>query len=127
MRLLADSSIWIDHLRRPSEALAAALRERRLLTHPFVLGEVAMGSLARRGEVLAEIGQLRQAAHADDSEVLSLVARHRLFGTGLGLIDAHLLASCLLTPDAWLWTRDRRLHEAAERLGVAMEPDKRRS
>jgi hypothetical protein len=73
MRLPADSSIWIDHLRRPNEALAVALRQRRLLTHPFVLGEIAMGSLARRAEMLAAIGRLRQAMRADDSEVLGFV------------------------------------------------------
>lgn len=122
MRLLADSSIWIDHIRRPSQDLASAIRQGRILVHPLVIGEVAMGSIARRSEMLSALLALRPARRANDSEVLDLVERHRLFGTGLGLIDAHLLASTLLTPDARLWTGDRRLQEAAERLGVAGEP-----
>jgi predicted nucleic acid-binding protein len=122
MRLLADSSIWIDHIRQPNDALARALRQRSILTHPLVIGEVAMGSIARRSEVLAALLALRPALRANDLEVLDLVERHRLFGTGLGLIDAHLLASTMLTPETRLWTRDRRLQEAAGRLGVAGEP-----
>ncbi len=123
MQLLADSSIWIDHIRQPDDVLAAALRRRRVLTHPFVIGEVAMGSIARRVDLLAELQLLRPAIRADDDEVLNLVERHRLFGTGIGLIDAHLLASTLLTPGTRLWTRDRRLREAAERMGVAGESE----
>lgn len=122
MKLLADSSIWIDHIRQPNELLARALRARAVLLHPLVIGEIAMGSIASRSAVLASLTALPTAVRADDFEVLDFVERHRLFGTGLGLIDAHLLASALLTPGAGLWTRDRRLREAAERLGVAGEP-----
>lgn len=122
MRLLADSSIWIDHIRRPNEALAGALRRGAILIHPFVIGEVAMGSISRRPDVLAALSALRQAARATDFEVLDVVERHGLYGTGIGLVDAHLLASALLTPEARLWTRGRRLREAAGRLGVAGEP-----
>jgi len=122
VKLLADSSIWVDHIRQPNALLARALRRRAILTHPLVIGEVAMGSIASRSAVLASLTALPQAVRADDFEVLDFVERHRLFGTGLGLIDVHLLASTLLTPNAALWTRDRRLHEAAERLGIAGEP-----
>ena len=119
MKVLPDSSIWVDHIRQPYAELAQALRRRSVLIHPFVVGEVAMGSIAERGAVLAALLQLRRVVQADHAEVLDMVERHRLFGTGLGLIDAHLLASTLLTPGTRLWTRDRRLHGAAERLGVA--------
>jgi predicted nucleic acid-binding protein len=122
MRLLADSSIWIDHIRQPSQMLANALRQGRILIHPLVIGEIAMGSIRDRSAVLADLLKLREAISAQDAEVLDLVERHRLFGTGLGLVDAHLLASTLLTRDARLWTRDRRLQEAAARLGVAGAP-----
>jgi len=122
VKLLADSSIWIDHIRQPNELLAWALRARAILLHPLVIGEIAMGSIASRSAVLASLTALPIAVRADDFEVLDFVERHRLFGTGLGLIDAHLLASALLTPGAGLWTRDRRLRDAAERLGVAGEP-----
>ena len=121
MRLLADSSVWIDHFRRADEALAAALRNRAVLTHPLVIGEIAMGSIADRSAVLESLLTLRQARRADDAEVLGLIERHRLWGTGIGYTDAHLLASALLGPDTKLWTRDKRLGEAAEALGVAGE------
>jgi predicted nucleic acid-binding protein len=122
VKLLADSSIWIDHIRQPNELLAGALRARAILLHPLVIGEIAMSSIASRSAVLASLTAPPTAVRADDFEVLDFVGRHRLFGTGLGLIDAHLLASALLTPGAGLWTRDRRLREAAERLGIAGEP-----
>lgn len=118
MRLLADTSIWIDHLRRADAELAEALRRRVVVTHPMVIGEIAMGSIADRTAVLTAMLQLRQALPAEHAEVRDLVERHRLFGTGLGLIDAHLLASTLLTPDTFLWTRDKKLADAAAMLGV---------
>ena len=111
----------MDHLRRRDETLSAALRRGAVVTHPLVIGEIAMGSLKQRSAVLAALMELPEARRAEEREVLDLIDRHRLFGTGIGYIDAHLLASALLTPGARLWTRDRRLHEAAERLGVAAE------
>jgi predicted nucleic acid-binding protein len=121
-RFLVDSGIWIDHLRSGDPDLHAALMAGRILGHPFVTGEIAMGSLKDRAEVLDRLKRLPQTGKARDKEVLDLVERRSLFGLGLGWVDAHLLASTLLTPDARLWTRDRRLHEAAERLGVAGAP-----
>jgi predicted nucleic acid-binding protein len=121
VRLLADSSVWIDHLRKPDQLLAHALRRRQVVVHPFVLGEIALGSIADRAGVLAALTSLRRVRKAEDGEVLALVERHGLHGTGLGWVDAHLLAGTLLTPETRLWTRDRRLHAAAERLGVAVE------
>lgn len=119
--LLVDSGVWIDHLRKADPDLKAAFETRSLLGHPLVTGEIAMGSLADRGAVLALLRQLPQAVRAEDSEVLALVEERRLFSLGLGFVDAHLLASCLLTPATRLWTRDRRLRAAAERLGLARE------
>jgi len=120
--LLVDSGIWIDHWRSRNPDLYEALMEERILRHPFVTGEIAMGSLKDRHDVLDLLTCLPQAEQARDEEVLELVEQRRLFSLGLGWVDAHLLASALLTPDAGLWTRDRRLREAAERLGVAAEP-----
>ncbi len=122
MKLLADSSIWIDHIRQPNEQLALALRRGMIVTHPFVIGEVAMGSISRRAELLVALHQLRQVIRANDSEVLELIERRCLFGSGIGLVDAHLLAAAMLTPETYLWTRDRRLREAAERLEIAGVP-----
>lgn len=94
-----------------------------MAVHPGVIGEIAMGSLRQRGWFLGAMANLPRVDVATDSEVLGFVDRHRLFGTGIGWIDAHLLASVQLTSDALLWTRDRRLRTAAERLGLAAPLD----
>ena len=117
--LLVDTGIWIDHIRRLDPDLARALSAGQVLGHPFVTGEIAMGSLRDRALILDALERLPQAETARDQEVLDLVERESLFGLGLGWVDAHLLASALLNPGARLWTRDRRFHQAAERLGVA--------
>ena len=104
IRFLVDSGIWIDHLRSTDPVLHAALMGERILGHPFVTGEVAMGSLKDRTDVLAGLARLRQAGKAKDDEVFDLVERRSLFSLGLGWVDAHLLASTLLTRDARLWT-----------------------
>lgn len=120
--ILADTSVWVDHLWSSDPTMAARLEAREILSHPFVIGELAMGNLGARAVVLRSLSQLPPAMKARDNEVLALIERERLFGLGIGFIDAHLLAATLLTGDAQLWTRDRRLHEAAVRLGVAARP-----
>lgn len=116
--ILVDTSIWIDHLRVGDADLTALLLEQRVLAHPAVIGELAVGSLARRNEVLALLHGLPQAVPATDAEVLALIETRRLFGLGIGFIDAHLLAAALLTPGATVWTRDRRLATAAAGLDL---------
>jgi predicted nucleic acid-binding protein len=119
--ILADSSVWIDHLRRGEPALVAHLLEGYVLTHPAIIGELALGQLRDRDAVLADLGRLPQATVATDLEVMSLIDRERLYGLGIGWVDAHLLAATRLTPEARLWTRDRRLAATAERLGLALD------
>ena len=117
--LLVDSGLWSDHFRRGEPALERALLAGEVLGHPFVTGEIAMGSLKDRPSVIEALQHLPQAQMAGDEEVLALIERQSLFSLGLGWIDAHLLASALLARDARLWSRDRRLREAAGRLDVA--------
>lgn len=117
--ILVDSSVWIDHLRAADPLLVARLNENAVLSHPFVIGELALGSLRQREVVLAALRGLPMATVADVAEVASFIETQRLFGLGIGYIDAHLLASVRLTPGASLWTRDRRLNEIAAKLGVA--------
>ena len=114
---LVDTSVWVDHLRRGVPRLAALLIEGRVLCHPFVMGELACGHLAHRSRVLQLLGTLPQAPAASHDETLRLLHAHNLQGQGLGWIDMHLLASALIGRCA-LWTRDKRLAAAAERLGV---------
>lgn len=117
--ILVDTSVWIDHLNKGEASLATLLVRAQVLTHPLVVGELAMGNLKQRGTILRLLHELPAAQVAEDAEVLQFVEDHRLFGLGIGYVDAHLLAAVVLTPVAKLWTKDKRLGEAAGRLGVA--------
>lgn len=120
--ILADTSIWVDHLgRRFDPVLVTALEADRILMHPFIVGEIALGHLRNRQSLLAVLTKLPAAAVADDEEVLHLINSLDLFGRGLGYVDVHLLAAVRLTPGSALWTRDRRLHRVAESLALAAE------
>lgn len=120
--ILVDTTIWVDHLRVGEPRLAGLLDRGAVLGHPWVTGEISLGSLSRRTEVLGLLRALPQAQTATTAEIDTLIDSHRLFGVGIGYLDAALLASTLLTPAARLWTRDRRLATAARRLGVAENP-----
>lgn len=117
--ILADTSVWIDHLRGSEARLAPLLEAGRILIHPAVLGEVALGSLRQRVVILAALADLPRATVASDSEVLAMIEQRALHGRGIGWVDAHLLAAVALTPGSRLLTRDRRLHTAADSLGIA--------
>ena len=91
--------------------------------HPFVLGELALGNLKNRGEVLALLGRLPAAPTATESEVLGLIERRALMGRGIGYVDVHLLASVALADLGQLWTRDGRLAKAATELELAFDPE----
>jgi len=117
--ILVDTSVWVDHLRDGTPALAAALEQGRVLTHPFVLGELACGKLKNRGEVLQLLGELPAAPMATDPEALDFIERRALMGRGIGYVDVHLLASVALAGTAQLWTRDKRLAAVAADLELA--------
>jgi predicted nucleic acid-binding protein len=119
--ILVDTSVWVDHFRHQSHALSALLDEGRVACHPFVIGEVALGALKNRTEILASLAELPAAPAADHGEVLSMIERRALAGTGIGWVDAHLIASTLVAHGR-LWTVDRRLGEAARTLGISWEP-----
>lgn len=118
MMVLVDTSVWVDHLRRGNADLAGLLEEQEVLCHPFILGELACGNLRKRAEVLALLAALPGANVAEDGEVLHLLEAKRLHGKGLGWVDAHLVASALLT-DSALWTLDKPLQRAATTLRIA--------
>ena len=117
--ILADTSIWIDHFKVPNLLVSRAIVDERLYVHEFVVGELALGSLRQRPKTLYYLSTFADAPVADHIQVLDLIERVPLYSRGLGYIDAHLLASCMLAGNCKLLTRDRRLREAAERLGVA--------
>jgi len=119
--ILVDTSIWVDHLRKGDDALVRELENTTVLSHPFVVGELALGKLSGRTEILSLLSRLPQATAASNSEVLHLIESKQLMGCGIGLVDAHLLASALLNHSTKLWTRDKRLKSAAVTLGLAHE------
>lgn len=119
MRILADTSVWVDHLRSGNAALEAALENGDVITHPFVIGELACGNLRDRRELLGLLDALPSAPVATSAEALGFIERHRLMGRGIGYVDVHLLASALLAGDARLWTLDRRLAAIASALKLA--------
>lgn len=113
--ILVDTSVWVNHLRRTEDALVEMLHGGEVVTHAFVIGELACGGIGNRSEFLSLMSALPMLAKASDSEVLTFIERHRLMGQGLGLIDVHLLASCMLAGAA-LWTHDAKLAKAAARM-----------
>ncbi len=120
--ILVDTSVWVDHLRHGDAKLVELLQTAGVLAHPFVTGELALGLLGQRELILETLRGLPQAVVASDSEVLQFIEQRRLFGVGIGYVDAHLLAAVQLTPGASLWTRDKRLTAVAVRLAFAASP-----
>lgn len=117
--ILVDTSIWIDHFRHVDQELKRILDQDRLLMHPAVIGELALGSLRYRKNVLALLAAQRQAKFIAHDDVMAMIERFALFNMGIGYTDAQLMASILLDGTAWLWTRDRRLMAAAEKAGIS--------
>ena len=116
--IIVDTAVWIDHLRDGDRELAWRLEHGDVLAHPWVTGELALGSLRGRDEILRLLDELPQAQVATPAELLAFIGHHELHGLGIGYVDAQLLAATMLT-GAHLWTRDRRLRAAAGDLGVA--------
>ena len=119
--ILVDTSVWVDHLQRGDNRMAERLLGGLVGTHPHVGGELALENMKRRATVLEVIQHLPALPAATDVEVLAFIDAHALHGTGVGYVEVHLLAAVLLTPGSTLWTLDKRLHEAATRIGVAMD------
>lgn len=113
--VLVDTSIWIDHLRSGNAKLTRLLNDGKVAIHPFIIGELACGNLKNRKEILSLLHALPRIKKAEDDEVLFFIEKHKLHGLGIGLIDIHLLASCKLEK-VKLFTKDKRLNAAAEKL-----------
>jgi len=117
--IIVDTGIWVNHIKEPNPKLVSVAEGLEALLHPYVLGELALGSLPRRAWFLGRLAALPQPPVARPADLLQLIDSQKLFSTGIGYVDAHLLASARLIPGAKLWTRDKRLHAQAERLGVS--------
>ena len=117
--ILVDTSVWADHLRRGHPGLVELLERSIVMMHPFVVGEIACGSLHNREPILELLQGLAAAAVAEEGEVLRFIENHVLHGKGIGHVDDHLLASVALTDGARIWTRDKKLRLAAQMIGCA--------
>lgn len=117
--ILVDTSVWIRHLRSEVRKLTTLLNGGEVLMHPMVVGELACGNLRNRKEILSLLGRLPRMLVANDDEVLFLIERHQLMGSGIGYVDAHLLAATALTQSARFWTHDLRLAQVARELNLA--------
>src|ERR1035437_7936735 len=117
--ILADTTIWIDHLNRGDPELQRRLHSDEILMHPFVAGELALGPLPDRKKTILYLDSLPRVRVAQQSEVRQMIEMHTLHNRGIGLIDAHLVAAVLLNPGTELWTRDGNLRKIAARLKMA--------
>ncbi len=117
--ILADTSVWIDHLRIGEPRLVELLNTGRVLAHPFVIGELACGNLKNRQEIVPLLQDLPAIPVATDDEVLYFIDRHRLMGKGIGYLDAHLLSAVSLSGSGRLWSRDKRLCAVAKSMHLA--------
>jgi len=119
MMVLIDTSVWVDHLQHGNAELTALLNRGQVLAHPFVIGELALGSLQQRSTVLEALQNLPACVTAMDAEVFNFIKTNALHGIGIGYVDAHLLAATRLTLTAKLWTLDKRLQAAAAKLELS--------
>jgi predicted nucleic acid-binding protein len=116
--VLTDTTIWIDHFRSADANLIRLLTKNEVLLHPWVIAELALGSLGNRLSVLRDLEKRPQAKVASVAEVRFLIEGRKLYARGIGLIDAQLLASTLFDSRIRIWTRDRRLGQIADQLGI---------
>jgi hypothetical protein len=116
--ILADTSVWIDHLRAGNRELRKHLDQGQIVIHPFIIAELALGSLQERARTLALLDLLPQVRVAQLKEVRVMIEARRLYSLGIGLTDAHLIASVFVNPSTLLWTKDKQLRKVAEGLGV---------
>lgn len=118
--ILADTSVWIDHLRAPNPGMVKLLDLGQIVMHPFIVAEIALGSLKNRRAVFEDMESLLEVQVAQLSEVRRMIEVRSLYSRGIGLTDAHLLASTLITPSTSLWTLDTRLRTIAAELGIGV-------
>lgn len=115
--VLVDTSIWVDHLRRSNEGLVELLEQTQVVIHPWVIGELACGNIKNRKELMLLLRSLPSIEAASDEEVLQLIESKKLMGRGIGWVDTHLLATCLIGGMP-LWTGDKNLRTISAALGV---------
>lgn len=120
--ILVDTSIWIDHFRVTDTGLVLLLGSGQVIQHPFVTAEIALGIVAGRAAVIALLAALPQAEQVSDQAMLNFIGQSEIHGTGLGLVDAHLLGAVAACTTTRLWTRNKRLAAKADEMGRLYRP-----
>jgi predicted nucleic acid-binding protein len=118
--ILADTSIWVDYFRGKNTEMKERLLTGQIAMHPFIVAEIALGSLHDRRRKPDDLESLLEVKVAQLSEVRHMIEAHSFYSKGIGLTDAHLIASCLMTPGTQLWTRDAALEKVARAVGIAV-------
>ena len=116
--ILADTTIWMDHFRSGNKEMSKHLDQGHIVIHPLIIAELSLGSLQERLKTLELLDLLPQVRVAQLSEVRAMIEARRLYSLGIGLIDAHLIASVFINPSTLLWTRDKQLRKVSEVLGI---------
>jgi predicted nucleic acid-binding protein len=118
--ILADTSVWIAMFRTGAykAELNKLIENDQLCIHPFLVAELALGSLPDRTKTLAFLDRLIQLHPVQLADVRHMIESRSLASTGIGLTDAHLVASCLATPGTQIWTLDGKLGRVADSLGI---------
>jgi hypothetical protein len=117
--ILADTSIWVDHFRKRDAELQRQLLQNNIAIHPFIITELALGSLPNRHKTLVDLELLPQVRVAHTNEVRSMIESRSLFRQGLSFVDAHLIAATLITPGTVLWSRDKQLRTIAHAMAIS--------
>jgi predicted nucleic acid-binding protein len=113
--VLVDTSVWIDFLRKGDSLLSDLLTDGEVLTHPHIIGELRLGNIPKRKSFLGLIENLPVIVQATDEEVGYMIEKNKLYGKGIGYIDAHILASSIMNSTP-LWTLDKRLDALSKKL-----------
>jgi hypothetical protein len=116
--ILADANIWIDYFRSGNLQLQTLLNNREVVMHPCLAAELALGSLRDRPRMLVRFDTMPQARVVALRDIRQMIEARSLYAKGIGLTDAHLVASCLITPGTELWTRDNALKGVAKTVGI---------
>lgn len=115
--VLVDTSVWISHLRHSNSRLQKLLNEGRVVSHPFIIGELACGNLSNRTEIISLMQSLPMLEAVEDEELLIFIEHNKMMGQGLGFVDIHLMAAAVMA-DIPLWTQDKKLKLACSQLGL---------
>jgi predicted nucleic acid-binding protein len=116
--VLVDTSVWIQHLRQGSPKLGGLLVDGQVVSHPFIVGEIACEQMKNRREILSLLQALPMVNVAEHDEALDLIERNAIMGKGLGYIDVHVLAGAMLS-SSFIWTMDKKLQRVARHFSLS--------